>query len=123
MKCHESSMRELVCAVGGVLQPDEGRKTWLARVARRAGISARSARAAFYGEVRGETHRAGIEAKLRDVVRKQEKAARDELAELRERVATMERRLMAIDPDFHQPSADGYREAVSAVGRQDHAEK
>lgn len=47
-------MRELVCAVGGPLRPTENRKSWLARVARQAGITARAAKAAFYGEINAD---------------------------------------------------------------------
>lgn len=72
MKREKSSMRELVFAVGGIERPGENRKSWLARVARAAGISPRSAAAAFYGELRGEMHRAGVEAKLKAAAGKQE---------------------------------------------------
>lgn len=91
----KSSMRELVFAVGGIERPGENRKTWLARVARLAGISPRSAAAAFYGELRGEMHCAGVEAKLKAAAGKREA---NDLAKQFEHLAHA---LDRGDADFH----------------------
>jgi hypothetical protein len=124
------AMRELVCEVGGGVRAGENRKGWIARVARVAGITPRSVRTAFRGEPMSEVFRAGVEAKLRAAkerleatTRKQEQAARDELAELQERLARIERHLLATDPDFFQPDAGGHRELLRVAGREGHADQ
>jgi hypothetical protein len=121
MQCHKAStMRELFASVGGPVGPLENRKGWLRRVARLAGISDRSARAAFYGELRGDMHATGVETKLRAAAerleaenKKNRKAARDELAELTERVARLERRLVQTDADFFGADISGHRQVLS----------
>lgn len=50
MEKDSTEMRELVTAVGGLLEEGENRKSWLVRVSECAGISFRVAAAAFYGE-------------------------------------------------------------------------
>jgi hypothetical protein len=95
MKREKPSMRELVFAVGGIERPGENRKSWLARVARAAGISPRSAAAAFYGELRGEIHRAGVESKLRAAAGQQE--AKDLAARFENLATALDRG----DADFH----------------------
>lgn len=127
MVCHKASaMRELVYSVAGPIGPNENRKGWLRRVARLAGISDRSARAAFYGELRGDMHATGVETKLRAAAerleaenKKNRKAARDELAEVFERIAALEQRLAALDPSFHELSINAYRDALSKARGQD----
>jgi hypothetical protein len=130
MECPKLAARELVCQVGGPVRPDENRTRWFERVARLAGITPRSARALFRGEPMGEVFRTGVEAKLRAAkerleatTKRQQQAARDELAELQERLARIERHLLATDPDFYQPDANGHRELLRVAGREGHAEK
>ena len=117
--CNKAStdMRTLVLEIGGPVQGSENRKSWLARIARTAGISRRSASAAFYGEIRGETHRAGIEAKLRAALAQHQKSNNDDIEEIKGRLAALERRLLGSDQDFHQPSIDALREMRGVVGR------
>ena len=43
-------MRDLVIAIGGLMQPGENRKAWLTRVADAAGLHPRIVRAAFHQE-------------------------------------------------------------------------
>ena len=120
MECHKASvMRELVCEIGGFVRPDEGRKGWLRRVARIAGISHRSVRAAFYREPIGEVFAAGIEAKLRAVISRKEAAARDELSELKEQLAFIQRRLLALDPNFYGPDVHGIGQILHDAGGKD----
>lgn len=118
MKCNKAStdMRELVLELGGPIQGSENRKSWFARIARTAGISRRSASAAFYGEIRGETHRAGVEAKLRAALAQHQKTNNDDITEIKNRIAALERRLLGGDQDFYQPSIDAIREVARAAG-------
>lgn len=50
MEKASAKMRDLVIAVGGPIGALENRKSWLARVADRAGLSVRVVKAAFYEE-------------------------------------------------------------------------
>lgn len=50
MEKASAKMRDLVIAVGGPIGALENRKSWLARVAERAGLSVRVVKAAFYEE-------------------------------------------------------------------------
>jgi hypothetical protein len=51
-------MRDLVAAVAGPRTWTDNRKSWLSRAARRAGISYRSVKAVWYGEITDESHHA-----------------------------------------------------------------
>jgi hypothetical protein len=90
-----STMRELVFAVGGPLRSGESRERWLDRVARVAGITRRSAAAAYRRESMSENHRAGVEAKLRAV------AGQEEANDLAKRFEGLAQALHVGDADFH----------------------
>ena len=47
---------------------------------------------------------------------KNEKAARNEVHDLKLRLARLEATLYASDPDFHRPNIDGYRMATRSSG-------
>jgi hypothetical protein len=71
-------------------------------------------------------HATGVETKLRAAAerleaenKKNRKAARDELAEVFERIAALEQRLAALDPSFHELSINAYRDALSKARGQD----
>jgi hypothetical protein len=49
-------MRELVAAVAGPREFSDTRQSWLNRAARRAGISYRTVKAIFYGEIEQPNH-------------------------------------------------------------------
>ena len=51
-------MRELVSAVAGPRQWSDTRESWLARAARKTGISYRTIKAIWYGEIADESHNA-----------------------------------------------------------------
>lgn len=68
-KRSEDEMRALVISVGGPLRADENRKSWLARVARQAGITVRAAKAAFYNEIADPEHKTFW--KLREAARRE----------------------------------------------------
>lgn len=50
-------VRELIAAVAGQPSWSDNRQSWLARAARRAGISHRQAKALFYGEITDPHHK------------------------------------------------------------------
>jgi hypothetical protein len=61
-----------------------------------------------------------IDAEEAAILRKAEiEEARREQRELRERLARLDTALAAIDPDFHGPQMDAYRETASGLGRMD----
>lgn len=51
-------VRNLVAAVAGPREWSDNRKSWLARAARRAGITSRQAKSLFYGEITDPNHKA-----------------------------------------------------------------
>lgn len=94
-KRSEGRMRDLVMAIGGPLRFGENRKSWLARIARQTGITARAAKSAYYGELHDD-HR--VFWKLREAQRQQQREdadARDELATIKARLSILESRLSA----------------------------
>jgi hypothetical protein len=52
---------------------------------------------------------------------KNEKAARNELQQVKILLARLEARLDAGDSDFHRPDIDGLRAQIVGAGRGDHA--
>lgn len=50
-------MRELIAAVAGPRTWSDTRESWLARAARRAGISYRQVKSLWYGEIKDDRHR------------------------------------------------------------------
>lgn len=117
-----TNMRQLVLEAGGLIQGSENKKSWLARIARQTGLSRRSVSAAFYGEIRGSVHSAGVEARLRAFIGSQKKAEADDLSEIKRRIAALERRLMAGDAEFNQPHIDAHREILRVAGGEGDAE-
>ena len=87
------SMRDLVAAVAGPRNFSDNRKSWLNRAARRAGISYRSVKAVFYGEITNETHAS---------IRLLRYAARERAGTLASRFETIARGMETTDPDFYR---------------------
>lgn len=81
--------RAFVSAVGGLLAPDENRKSWLSRIAKRAGLSVRVVSAAFYGEQMSDA----TERRLKI-------AARSEANELAAQLEQITRSMSVADADF-----------------------
>ncbi len=52
-----AALRELIAAVAGPREWSDTRESWLARAARKAGISYRQTKSLWYGEIQDETHR------------------------------------------------------------------
>lgn len=117
------TMRELVAAYGGAMRPGENLKGWINRVARSLNESPRMVRAAWSGEIKNPDHR--LKWKLTDALRRRADAAeaqgRVELEELQNRIAALESRLMAIDPDFHSATLTALGAAMRRSRTEDRA--
>lgn len=85
------SMRELVAAVAGPKQWSDTRQSWLARAARKAGISYRQCKALWYGEIIDPYHRSA--RLMRD-------AAEQRASDLAGQFEMVARSMNATDPDF-----------------------
>lgn len=88
-----SNMRELVAAVAGPREWSDTRESWLARAARRAGISYRSVKAIWYGEITNPRNRS---------IQLLEHAVRARAQSLSGRFETIARGMQAADADFYR---------------------
>lgn len=96
------SLRELVAKVAGPREWSDTRETWLARAARKAGISYRQCKALFYGEIADPNHKSA--RLMRDAAEEYEKTARS---------------LTAIDPDFYSAHIAAYLNLARQIRRLD----
>jgi len=98
-------------------------KQAIARAARRCGLSFTRTEDLWRQEARR------VDAEEMDRIRRaankhnaaQEAKARDELSELRDRLARLEARLLSTDEDFHRPDVDALGELVRRSGGMDRA--
>lgn len=103
-KCSEgASVRELVALVAGPREWSDNRKSWLARAARRAGISFRQCKSLFYGEITDVSHRSA-------------RLMRDAAADHYENLAA---RLAATDADFYRAEIAAYLDLARSLRRLD----
>lgn len=97
-------IHEGIVRLAGVRAWSDTRESWIARAARKAGLSPRMARSLFYREI--DDPKWSVVAAVRDALRRfdehQEANARDELQSLRDRIATLETALA----DMASPDAD-----------------
>lgn len=100
------SMRDLVAAVAGPLRFSDNRKSWLNRAARNSGLSFRSVKAVFYGEITDERHPA---------VRILQFTLRERAQELAVRFETIARGMESADPDFYRADVLGLIDAARAL--------
>jgi hypothetical protein len=115
-------MREYVLEVAGQGGVYDNRMSVIARAARKAGITFRQAKSLFYGEITDPTHLAArrmIDEANAIKDRREEKAASNELNELRQRLARLEHLLLATDPDFHRETVAALREQTDGLGGKD----
>lgn len=83
------SVRELVALVAGPRAWSDTRQSWIARAARRAGISYRQAKSLFYGEITDRNHRSA-------------RLMRDAAQELAARYESIAAGMGAVDADFFE---------------------
>ena len=100
-------MRNLVAAVAGPRQWGDTRESWLARAARRAGVSYRQAKALFYGEI--------IDADHRTARRMREAAGQHEAEQLAQRFEALAGSLQSRDADFHCSDVAALVDAARAL--------
>lgn len=97
--------RELVVAVGGPQEAADNRKSYLARVAERAGLSVRVVKAAFYGEQLSRKTRRQLTIA----------AGQHEAETLAMRFDALAQSLRVRDPDFHCADIDAMRAAARVL--------
>lgn len=108
-------MRQSVHRIAGERGWQENRKSWLAKAARKIGITPRQTRSLFYME-------GGLRAEIVDRVRaaankQQLTEAKNTYAELNARIARLEAVLRISDQDFHSPEIDALRELSGRPNR------
>jgi hypothetical protein len=109
-------MQSLIKSIGSPLFADEQRIFRIERAARKLGITARTAKAYWYGE------RLNIPAsdmdRARDIAQTPVvKEATNELAALRQRIARLETALAVQDEDFSSPFRDALRQSIGSENR------
>ena len=105
-------MREFVVAVAGPRQWADTRQSWLARAARKAGISYRQCKSLFYGEITDPNHRSA--RLMRD-------AAEQKAGALASQFETLASRMNATDPDFYRSDVLALVDAARALRGLDRA--
>ena len=113
-KASEGKMRELVVAVAGGIQGMDNRKSLVARAARRAGITYRTCKAIFYGEITDPRHLA-IRA-LRQAAQ-----GKQEANKLATQFQTIAGALNAQDADFYSADIAALIDAARALRGLDRA--
>lgn len=109
---------EMIGVIAGPMAPSDTRESWLARAARRAGITYRQAKALRYGETRDPKHSVAV-----SVLSAADRARIDEAmcdarktAENYHRFAEM---LTHVDADFHRHQIDALVAAARILGHRD----
>ena len=106
------SGRELIAAVAGPKGDFDTRQSWIARAARRVGISYRQARAIFYGEIQDPYH-----ASVRRLHDAAAVKGRAEAAHLAQHYYSLASALRVSDPDFHRADIAACLDAARALQR------
>lgn len=105
-----------ITLIAGPRQPSDTRESWLARAARKAGISFWHVKALFYGELTDPKY--SVASKI---ISAAEKARIQEAQRDAKVVANFfnshAQALSNIDPDFHRDQIDAFVEAARIVGR------
>lgn len=112
-----NEMRDGIVALAGERNWKETRARWLERAARAAGISYRTARAIFYGEIRDP--RGSVVERVRCALGEKAREAkpRDEFDLFKERLSALEARLLSIDPEFYREGINALRNATREIRR------
>lgn len=100
------ALRALVAAVAGPPRVFDNRKSWLAYAARKAGISFRTVKAIFYGEIDNPEHPS---------VRLMRYAAAERAKALAERYESIARSMDVADPDFYCADVLGLIDAARVL--------
>jgi hypothetical protein len=109
-KVSSVALRELLAAVAGPRQWSDTRESWLARAARRSGITFRKAKSLYYGEIADPEHPSA--QRLRDAAARLGRTEAQALAEKFESVASA---LRVSDQDFHGADISALVDAARAL--------
>lgn len=111
---------EEIGLVAGPLRPGDTRESWLARAARKAGLSYRQCKSLFYGQTKDPRH--SVASKLLSA------ADKARIEEARRNVANAEAicrehiaRLESNNPDFHREQINALRTSLHLIGARDSA--
>lgn len=115
-KRSEDSMREAIATVAGPRQWSDTRESWLARAARKSGVTFRQAKALFYGEITDPNHLAA--RRMRDAAIE---CGRREARSLADRFETIAGGLNATDADFYGADASALIDAARLLRGLDRA--
>ncbi len=99
-------MRELVASVAGPFEYSDNRKSWLNRAARRSGLSYRTIKSVWYGEITDEGHHS---------IRLLKHAANERTEILARRLETLARGMEQTDPSFYRPDVSALIHAIGAL--------
>lgn len=105
---------EMIGVIAGPKLPGDTGESWLARAARRAGITYRQAKALRYGETTDPKHSVASRV-LSAADQAKIELARHHVNEL----ASIIQSLRNVDEDFHRPQIDGLVSAARALGAVD----
>ncbi len=101
------SVRALIESVAGPRTWSDTRQSWLNRAARRSGLSFRTIKGIWYGEITDESHAA---------IRILRRTAADTSPEvLAQRLETIARGMVATDADFYRPDVRALIDTVRAL--------
>lgn len=114
-------MRNAIIELAGDRAVFDSRERWIARAARVAGVSYRTARAFFYAE-HDEPRSSSVEKVRMALARKRkeqtdaEAVSRNEYREIMDRISILEARLNATDPEFYGEETSRLREMARGAG-------
>jgi hypothetical protein len=109
---------EEIGIIAGPMLPSDTRESWLARAARKAGITFRQAKALRYGETKDPKHSVAVSVLSAADQARMDQARRDvqSVAEIyRSHAASLER----IDADFHREQINALVNAARIIGAKD----
>lgn len=94
--------RDSIADIAGPIGHDDTRESWLARAARKAGITFRQAKALYYGECADPRYSVAMKVRqtAAEKIQREEEALRNDIAELRERLSKIETRLVQEDTNM-----------------------
>ncbi len=111
---------EEIGVVAGPLQPNDTRESWLARAARKAGLSYRQCKSLFYGQTKDPRH--SVASKLLSAAdRARIEEARRDAAKLAGVYQSAAHALGNIDENFHRGNIDALVNAARILGSLDSA--
>lgn len=103
-------MRDAIAAVAGPRSDFDNRESWLARAARRSGVTCRMIKALWYGEITDREHKAA-----RRVLEAAERHGRKEANDLAGKFEIVANALSSRDTDFHSSDIAALLSAARAL--------